>query len=344
MKRVWLSAAVGLAMAACEDFDKDLTQYCAVKGCGDSGTGGNGGGSGGGTGGHGGGGGSGGCRDFGATCSAEGDCCTTTMVNGKPYPMACSSINYCQMVAPDCRPGKWACSSDSQCCSNHCSAGRCVVCLQDGQQGCTAAHDCCIGENCGTDGTCHTSYVNGSAPAAGRCVSSSFCVSGYCAIDGGSEGNCGSTSACTGVEASAPPTAMKPCCPGLTQGMCSGAGCCCQADGTWCESTDDCCGGTCAGGRCRSSPTHDGDRCDYGADCDNSLVCDPIGRVCTDRWCSGALSDTHNGCCTISGDVCSFTDGGSCLIGGATSSDPMKCCSGILQTTGPYCQDPQLSN
>jgi hypothetical protein len=348
MKRVWLSAAVVLAMAACEDFDKDLTQYCAVKGCsGDSGTGGNGGGSTGGSGGNGGGGGgSGACHDFGATCSADSDCCTTTLVSGKAYPLACSSINYCQMVAPDCRPGKWACSSNSQCCSNNCSGGRCVVCAQDGEA-CTKAHDCCYGEICGTDGKCHNSYVgNSSAPTSGQCVASAFCVGGYCALDGGSEGNCGSTAACTGVEGSAPPTAMKPCCPGLQSGTCSGTACCCQADGTWCEYSEDCCGGDCTGGRCRSTPTGFGDRCDYGADCASTStpVCDPIGRVCTDRWCSAALADPYRGCCIISGDVCTFPDAGSCLIGGATASSAMLCCSGILQMGTQYCQDPQLSN
>ncbi len=76
------------------------------------------------------GGGSGACLDFGSSCSADGQCCATTLVNGTAYPLACSRIHYCQIASPYCLADKSFCTSSDQCCTGSCDSVKhqCAVC------------------------------------------------------------------------------------------------------------------------------------------------------------------------------------------------------------------------
>jgi hypothetical protein len=322
MTRSLAGVVAVVLLAACDDFDKDLAQYCTVHPdqCVDSGSGGGAGG------------GSGGCGDFGAACSKEGDCCATTTINGTPYPLGCGRINYCEVVAPDCRAKGETCSDAGQCCSASCRGGRCDDCFAENTP-CTSAYNCCQGAVCGNDGACHAAGL-GSGPVGGSCKSSSDCNLGWCEKDGGAAGFCQdpTTHTCKGLQAMTPPM----CCAGLSPS----ADGCCQSLGEWCNSGFDCCSGSCTGGRCAPDSTASlGGRCDNSAECKGIDFCDPVGQACTDRWCFRSAATPYAGCCVFSstGTVCQFPDGGSCILPGGQSATAGKCCSGQFDTDGISC-------
>jgi hypothetical protein len=267
-----------------------------------------------------------GCLGYGATCTAEGDCCATSDAG---LPMACSRNNYCQDVAPDCRNEAFTCSRPEQCCSHTCTNGKCAACGSAGDS-CTSAATCCAGSAC-VAGKCSDSL---GAANGERCQGSDICQSEWCdARDAGSnDGVCTDPgTACTPAGVAATTLA---CCPGLTQGAT-----CCMPDLTWCYHGSECCSGECWNGRCGPQPGTHG-RCDNSANCTGRInLCDPVNSICTNRWCLPAGLNAFSGCCRWASDSspCVFADGGVCLLPGIQTSNAASCCSGRLYTptTGP---------
>jgi hypothetical protein len=332
MTRPLAGAVLVVWLAACDDFDKDLAQYCTVhpEKCGDAGAGGGSGGGSGATGG-----GTGGCGDFGASCSREGDCCATTTIGGTPYPLGCGRIDYCELVPADCRPEAVTCADAGQCCSRSCTAGRCDKCFAEGTP-CTTPENCCPGAVCGNDGACHAAGL-GMGPVGGTCKSSADCNLGWCEKDGGITGVCAdpATHSCHGLQAS-----TQPCCSGLNYDPSFGQ--CCMPAGQVCTSSFDCCVGGCYGGRCADNASALGGPCSGGSDCnDMKDFCDPVGKVCIDRWCFRSAATPYAGCCvfTMTGSTCVFPDGGSCVLPTYQSATKEKCCSGLLNADGMTCSD-----
>jgi len=354
MKRLALCAAAVL-LAACDDFSKDLSNWCFQHpdACGnDGGTGGSAAGGGGGAANGGGttagggsaGGGSGACGDFGTPCTGEGQCCATTKIGGTDYPLACTRLGFCEIIGTDCRESLTSCSDAGQCCTQRCTAGHCDACAQDNAP-CDSPYNCCAGFVCGNDSLCHAAGVGSTTgPVGGACKSSSDCRLGWCEKDGGTSGFCSdpSTHSCQGLMQDQPPM----CCSGLNYD--SSFNQCCQPDGEWCDSDFDCCGTGCYGGICGTRPANGvplGGRCSLGNDCAATTGgCDPIAYVCVDRWCFNAFENAFNGCCVMTGTTCTFDGGTQCGLFGAVPSSPSKCCSGVLEMGQNYCSDPKFSD
>lgn len=284
------------------------------------------------------------CLNFGATCSAYGQCCDPED-GGAAQPMGCSRFNYCQPRPRECQEDAYKCAKDSDCCSGHCNSGTCSACA-DGNTGaaCGQAVDCCVfyGSVCNPTGHCESSF--GASADGYRCPSADFCTSGYCELvaDGGTtppDGVCktpangcktlgsavsGSQTCCPGMIAATPPSGTS--------------NVCCLPEGAYCDrNQSSCCSGNCLGGRC--VPNSDfgnlGHRCVNSNECGGQLLCDPVSRTCTGRWCM--QTGAYPGCCSFSAwnGTCRFPDGRTCQNPGAscTQATASQCCSGTCDST-----------
>ncbi|MBI3184783.1 MAG: hypothetical protein HYZ28_21815 [Myxococcales bacterium] len=356
------AASSMLLQAGCFNFDQAYENYCAAKGCdgggygggaGGGGGGGAGGGEGGGAGGGGGGGGTagdagdGGGGDagvggdagadagplrFGASCSDYGQCADP---DDAGMAMGCSRFDICQPRPAECHEDGYHCSQYSQCCSGRCVGGRCSVCSAPSTSAvCTQAVDCCFffGSACGVGDRCVSSSAAG---ADGQhCASADFCSSARCELaDAGPPptGRCAADDGGCAIIGATPGSAG--CCAGT---VLSGSTCC-LPDGSYCYYSSSCCSGNCTGGRCLPSGAGGalGDRCLSGSECGGQLLCDPVSRTCTNRWCMGGGS-LYPGCCrfTLWNGLCVFPDGGSCGNPGSTCTGNAQCCGGTCKTNG----------
>jgi hypothetical protein len=267
------------------------------------------------------------------------------MISGTAFPMACSRINYCQLAGPDCRADNFTCRGPDDCCSGRCTAGRCGACSNEGEA-CTSARNCCLTDItsmiCGDDNKCHSSAI-GDGPDGGLCTSAAFCAKGYCDMPDASvpEGVCRdpAVAMCSGVESPQTASALG-CCSGF--GVTSG-GNCCMPLGSWCEFSTDCCSDNCWGERCEAAQPVLGEHCDNTNNCQGLVnYCDPVARICTDRWCFGSVQTLYKGCCTVNGgETCNFLDGGGCVLGGFNAPAANVCCAGTY-SSGMTCDFPTI--
>ncbi len=288
---------------------------------GGEGTTGGGSAAGGGTGTTGGGSGTGGgasvdCRQWGESCSAEGQCCAVSNLGS---PMACSRADRCQEHAPDCREAFFTCSSGTQCCTGTCQGGRC----SDYGATCTTALECPNDEACTPAGTC------GTGPNLSKCVSAEGCTSKWCDRDGGVTGVCRTPVGCVGHRMTGT------CCPGLELSVPSGE--CREKLGTPCSYITTCASENCLGARCVDAsvipPIPVGQRCGRSASECATTFCDPIGSICTERFCIPEGSPAPwFGCCESNGGQCDFIDGGSCILPYEQNVNAAACCSGATRS------------
>ncbi|HLL55413.1 MAG TPA: hypothetical protein VK447_17775 [Myxococcaceae bacterium] len=275
------------------------------------------------------------CLTFGSACTAYGQCCDPDPNNGRP--MGCSRLGYCQPRPPECHEDGYRCSQATDCCSGKCNNGVCSAC-SDGNSGnlCSQAVDCCVhfSSVCNSGGNCEGGTV-GSAPNNYHCASSDFCGSGYCELVSSGQPPTGFCKAPANNCVTVRQTTSGTCCPGLERNATSGA--CCLPNESYCYYDSSCCSGNCSGGRCKPAGAGGalGNRCLSSPECGGQLLCDPVSRTCTGRWCMRAPLP-YPGCCTFSqwNGQCSFTDGRTCGNPGATCTAGSQCCSGTCQQTG----------
>lgn len=189
----------------------------------------------------------------------------------------------CCQGEPCVRAG-FGCSSDGDCCTNHCAGGICVnqesTCTPNGD-GCTLDSHCCSG-NC-DDGTCRFEIEPGPIE----------CPAGCC---GGVCGDCAADEVCDVWNGSCP----------------SGYSCRtanCKGPGIGCGENWECCSGICSGNFCiEGEPCKTGgESCDANSDC-CSNECDMNLGVCTGTPASGSVTcECHS---TGKGGVCSATNTG----------------------------------
>jgi hypothetical protein len=203
--------------------------------------------------------------------------------------------------------------------------------------------DCCIffDSVCSASNQCGSATI-GTAPDGSHCASADFCNSGNCqplVAGPPPDGRCVTpTNGC--VTLSQGLDAGQSCCPGTVAsppGSGSSPTCCLPQD-SYCYYANSCCSGECKGGRCvpAGSGGGPGDRCLSSPECSGALLCDPVSRTCTNRWCMAAPL-AHTGCCSWNSypGSCNFPDGGTCLLPGTPCTGSGECCSGSC--TGSRC-------
>jgi hypothetical protein len=345
-----------VTLVSCWDFNKLYEGACKTGNC-SAGGGGAAGGSpaGGGTaesdGGAGGGsagGGAGGggavtaCKSWGEKCGGPNECCATdTLVPGAA--LGCSNTGYCEETGEACKPTGFWCADAKDCCDDSCIGGRCAACLdeydtkdKDAGVSCTSAKQCCKGYSC-FEGQCK----EGPQPDGARCQNSAGCAGGFCDFSKGtpSNGVCVSSAAsnCIGFAQDA---GVAQCCADMKptygkEGPAEAAGTCRMVNQSRCDYGYVCASTECWGGRCLEGQPGLREPCLYASNCKGrNTVCSYPASHCADRIClSKRAGNGFEGCCTISinADVCDFSPGVSCLMGGTPSGDKAQCCSGILR-------------
>lgn len=271
------------------------------------------------------------CAAEGASCAADGDCCSPLACRGGACRAACAPLSAtCATSAdccapsvclggscrPPCGPPGAACGGAGDCCAPAgCEAGLCVAppCRVAGTA-CTTSADCCAPAAC-VGGVCAPPpcrAVGATCATSADCCSPAACVSGACRLPCvASGGACGSD---------------RDCCAGTT---CRGGVCRppCVASGMACAADGDCCTGTtCRGGSCIPACMPSGGRCASSADCCAPSLC-TMGTCGSPCVASGAACVSDTDCCT--GTSCR---GGSCrppcLATSTACTGDLDCCSG----------------
>lgn len=259
------------------------------------------------------------CKDDGAECADDAECCgqvCTTPPNG--------SVETCGGI--ECADVGEACENDPDCCTEVCSeeSGTCApACLDELGAACQLDIECC--SRLCRDGQCTC------AEAGAPCQSGANCCGGFCGEDGTCKEDCK-----------------------LSGAPCEGGGECCSADclageccggvGDSCESDAGCCGQNCLLGECACSRRGEGciekdDCCPLAGECEDGVCtcadanepCESIGDcctgVCSDGSCQCALKGDP---CEGDGDCCSDeceSGACSCRTFGEDCSDDANCCS-----------------
>jgi len=218
------------------------------------------------------------CNEVGGACQGPADCCDGNCVNGTCQCLAtaggcrndndcCSGICASQQGGEGggtaCRngPGE-ACQGPYDCDTANCVDGGCGICT--GPEGpCSATADCCSGLVCSTyfsNPSAQWCCAPGGAPCDGNCCSGA-CTDGVCVC---STGGCGNSQACCAGGAC------------LKSGPDSVA--CCQTNGQFCLSDDECCSRNCKNQQCACVAA--------GAACGLPGVVAPLGaEACCSSQC-----------------------------------------------------------
>ena len=192
----------------------------------------------------------------GATCTANGDCCSDHCASG----ICTAGWTVCEGLGDPC-------AFNHNCCSAHCET------VLTGARVCVSGSACIsLGDPCVTSVSCCTSYCDGGVCSAGTCVmegfactSNSQCCSHRC--DVGGTGLCQDAGVSCEGEGEAC-TSHGNCCSGYCD---PGVGRClmytaCSAGGSICEADDDCVSRFCFHRVCQGSCESDED-CVAGAEC-----------------------------------------------------------------------------
>jgi hypothetical protein len=253
------------------------------------------------------------CRLVGATCAANGDCCTASCDLG---------AGICTNAIGECRAPGSSCAIPQDCCTFACSNGTCgaKLCTSD-NQACSTSAECC-GGNCG----------KGTAAVSGVCVP----LNGSCRTAGN---ECSAHSDC--------------CSRVCRNGICAGAVSFCSQNGDACASNFECCGGICTKaqgaiiGTCGqpSAPgatgcSVAGQLCGAGASSDGGVTANDAGLpACGGDCCSRACAPYRTGVlvcqppsgCRPTGEVCR-SDADCCGYGGQQGVTGVGNCSKVNPT------------
>ncbi len=272
----------------------------------------------------------------GTSCSDGSACTQTDQCDGNgtcvgSNPVVCTALDQCHDVGT-CNPGTGVCSNPNKTNGSVCNDGN--ACTQTDQ--CSAGS--CVGGNpvvctaldqCHDPGTCNTgsgvcsnpAKADGSGCSDGNgCTQTDTCTGGVC--------NGGNPVVCTPLDQC---HLAGTCNPG--SGTCSnptkpdGSTC---SDGNACTQTDQCSGGTCAGG----NPVV----CTALDQCHDVGTCSPGTGVCSNpNKVDGTTCNDGNAC--TQGDTCT---GGSCSGGTAVVCTPLDQCHdvGTCDTGTGLCSNP----
>jgi hypothetical protein len=231
----------------------------------------------------------------------------------------------CKALNTSCKTAGNSCANNSECCSQLCQNGSCVLgasyCIQTGDV-CARDEDCC-GRSCSkaagaTIGTC-------AVPAGGA----TFCGG---EVDGTVCNDCGGC--CSRLCAPYGPTGVNICQPANG----------CHIDGDLCVKDSDCCGAAGTG-----LPGDGNVVCEITAGqpvgiCRNPMGCNPEGNVChykqNEQYQCQSVSMARNDCCAAPGNsgVCQLDPlgvprcyglGGDCRQGGQVCAFSGDCCNNV---------------
>jgi hypothetical protein len=301
--------------------------------------------------------GTGSCLQLGASCNANGDCCSSDCINGFCNYPACQSDNLpctasgqccsqtcgangtCTPLSTTCSTIGNACSSSAACCSDLCSGGTCQAssfCVQP-DDACAADGDCCTG-TCTipgghTIGTCAASAPSG--PANCGLVDGQLC--GGTGFDGGAVFIDSGLPKCGG------PCCSRACAPWGPTGVlvCQPASGC-KPVGDICLADSDCCGSTGLPGGSSKPVT-----CDMGGGgpvgiCRLPMGCKPNGDVCklATMSCNSSCDCCAGNCETE--DTCKQDNvgvprctGAQCVGAGSSCASSADCCNGAPCVPNP---------
>jgi len=246
------------------------------------------------------------CKDDGAECGEDAECCG--QVCAAPPG---SSVETCGGVV--CANTDEACEQDPDCCTDVCNpdTGLCApTCIDQLGAACSEDIDCCS-RSC-QDGEC--ACVGAGEP----CDSGANCCGGFCGDDGTCKEDCG----LSGVSCDSGD--------GCCSGDCLGGECCGGSEDS-CQSDAECCGQNCVLGECACSRK--------GAGCLETADCCPAAGQCVDDVCVCAGPDEL--CSSVLGCCAGLCLDGSCRC--ARNEEPCEgegdCCSGVCASGTCTCLD-----
>ena len=210
------------------------------------------------------------CRALTQTCSANEQCCSNSCVLGRCTDGSCSPVDgpcgrsggtcctggFCVLgggatgdTCLACRALTQTCSANEQCCSNSCVLGRCTdgSCSPvDGPCG-RSGGTCCTGGVCVLGGGATGDTCLACRALTQTCSANEQCCSNSCVLGRCTDGSCSPVDGPCGRSGGT-------CCTGgfcVLGGGATGDTClACRQTNQTCSSNEQCCAGSCVGGRC----------------------------------------------------------------------------------------------